>query len=69
MWDALLKVRNKDREALAEDLKTVYRAETEQEAKMALRRPQERWGHVYLKIVARWEAKAYALPAFFASPS
>ena len=50
--------------ALAQDLKAVYRAETEGEAKEALRRPRERWGTVYPRVVARWKTKAYALLAF-----
>lgn len=66
--EALNKARNKDREALAEDLKAVYQAETEQEAKEALRRLRERWGTVYPRVVARWEGKAYALLAFLRHP-
>ena len=62
--DALNKVRKKDREALAEDLKKIYRAETEEEAKEAMGSLRERWGGIYPKIVERWETKAYALLAF-----
>ena len=39
--EALNGARNKDREALAQDLRCVYRAEREEEA---LRRMRERWG-------------------------
>jgi len=66
--DALNKVRKKDREALAADLKGIYRAESEEEAKEALRRLRERWGGIYPKIVERWETKAYALLAFLRHP-
>ncbi|MEM1684372.1 MAG: transposase, partial [Nanopusillaceae archaeon] len=66
--DALKQARKKDREALAEDLKCVYRAETEDEAKEALKKLRERWGTDYPRIVARWEAKAYALLAFLRHP-
>ncbi|MEM1684381.1 MAG: transposase, partial [Nanopusillaceae archaeon] len=66
--DALKQARKKDREALAEDLRVVYRAETEEEAKEALKRLRERWGTVYPRIVARWENKAYALLAFLRYP-
>lgn len=68
MRDALNKARKKDREALAEDLKAVYRAETEGEAKEALRKLRERWGSLYPRVVARWETKAYALLAFLKHP-
>mgnify|MGYP000107575360 CR=1 FL=1 len=66
--DALNKVRKKDREALAEALKKIYRAETEEEAKEALGSLRERWSGVYPRIVERWETKAYALLAFLRHP-
>jgi putative transposase len=50
--DALNKARKKDREALAEDLKKIYRAETQEEAEEALRNLRERWGGIYPKIVS-----------------
>ena len=61
---ALNKARKKDREALAEDLKRICRAERREEAEEALRNLRERWGTVYPKIVEHWETKAYALLAF-----
>ncbi|MBC7318265.1 IS256 family transposase [Candidatus Bipolaricaulota bacterium] len=66
--EALNKARKADREALAEDLKRVYRAETEEEARKALQKLRERWGVIYPKIVERFEAKAYALLAFLRHP-
>jgi transposase-like protein len=66
--DALNKSRKKDRDALAEDLKKIYRAESQKEAEEALRSLRERWGTVYPKIVERWETKAYALLAFLRHP-
>jgi transposase-like protein len=66
--DALNKARKKDREALAEALKKIYRAESQEEAEEALRNLRERWGTVYPKIVERWETKAYALLAFLRHP-
>lgn len=66
--DALNKARKKDREALAEALKKIYRAETQKEAEEALWSLRERWGKVYPKIVERWETKAYALLAFLHHP-
>jgi transposase-like protein len=44
---ALNKARKKDREALAEDLKRICRAETQEETEEALRNLRERWGTVY----------------------
>ena len=66
--DALNKVRKKDREAVAEALKKIYRAETEEEAREALGSLRERWSGVYPRIVERWETKAYALLAFLRHP-
>jgi transposase-like protein len=51
--DALNKARKKDREALAEDLKKIYRAESREEAEEALRNLRGQWGTVYPKIVER----------------
>ncbi len=62
------KSRKKDRDALAEDLKEISRAESQKEAEEALRSLRERWGTVYPKIVKRWETKAYALLAFLRHP-
>jgi transposase-like protein len=45
--DALNNVRKRDREALAEALKKIYWAETQEEAEEALRNLRERWGTVY----------------------
>ena len=53
---------------LAEDLKKIYQAESQEEAKEALRSLRERWGGAYPKIVERWETKAYALLAFLRHP-
>ena len=66
--DALNKVRKRDRKALAEALKKIYRAESREEAEEALQNLRERWGTVYPKIVERWETKAYALLAFLCHP-
>jgi len=66
--DALNNVRKRDREALAEALKKIYWAETQEKAEEALRNLRERWGTVYPKIVERWETRAYALLAFLRHP-
>ncbi|MEM2002281.1 MAG: transposase [Candidatus Methanomethylicaceae archaeon] len=66
--NALSQARKKDRKALAEDLKYVYRAETEGEVKEALKRLRERFETCFPRIVARWETRAYALLAFLRHP-
>ncbi len=66
--NTLYKGRRTDREASAQDLKAVYQAETEEEAKEALRKLRERWGAVYPRVVAHWENRAYALLAFLRHP-
>jgi len=53
---------------VAEALKKIYRAETEEEAREALGSLRERWSGVYPRIVERWETKAYALLAFLRHP-
>ena len=68
MQDTLNKARKRDREALAEALKKIYRTETEQEAEETLRNLRERWGTAYSKIVEWWKNKAYALLTFLHYP-
>ncbi|MEM2002761.1 MAG: transposase [Candidatus Methanomethylicaceae archaeon] len=58
----------KDRGALAKDLKAVYQAAMEGEADEVLKKLRERWGIAYLRMVACWEAKAYALLTFIRYP-
>uniref|UniRef100_A0A7C2P0I6 Mutator family transposase n=1 Tax=candidate division WOR-3 bacterium TaxID=2052148 RepID=A0A7C2P0I6_UNCW3 len=55
--NALNKSRKKDREALAEDLKKIYRAESREKAEEALRSLRE-----------RWETKTYDLLEFLRHP-
>jgi transposase-like protein len=45
----------------AEDLRKIYRADTEESAKEGILRLKERWGKIYPKVVKKWEDKAYAL--------
>ena len=52
--DTLAKVRKKDREALAQDLKAVYRADTVKQAHRALRALEEKWAGKYPELVAKW---------------
>ena len=52
--DTLAKVRKKDREALAQDLKAIYRADTIKQAHRALRALEEKWAGKYPELVAKW---------------
>jgi len=56
------------RDALAEDLKKIYWAESLEEAVEVLRNLRERWRTVYPKIVKRWKTRVYALLAFLRHP-
>ena len=66
--DTLAKVRKKDREALAQDLKAVYRADTVKQAHRALRALEEKWAGEYPKLVAKWLDKSHALLEFLNHP-
>jgi transposase-like protein len=62
--DSLNKVRVKDRVLIAEDLRRIYRAESEKSAKEGILKLRERWRRIYAKVVKKWEEKAYALLTF-----
>jgi len=49
VYEAPKKTREKDQEALAEDLKKIFWAESREEAEEALRSWRERWGGIYPK--------------------
>ena len=62
--DTLAKVRKKDREEMAQDLKAVYRADTVKQAHRALRALEEKWAGKYPELVAKWLDKGHALLEF-----
>jgi len=66
--DSLSKVRKSDREALAQDLKAVYQADTLAQAQKALRELEEKWTRKYPDLVAKWVSKSYALLEFLNHP-
>ncbi len=66
--DTLAKVRKKDRDVLAQDLKAIYRADTIEQARQALRALEEKWVGKYPKLVAKWVEKSYALLEFLEHP-
>lgn len=51
-------MRRQDREAVAQALRAVYRAETRKEAERALKSLRSRWSGQYPKVVEKWEKKA-----------
>jgi len=65
---SLAQVRKQDREALAQDLKAIYRADTIEEAQEALGELEVRWGGKYPELVAKWVEKSYALLEFLNHP-
>jgi putative transposase len=66
--DALAKVRRVDREALAQDLKRIYGADTLEGAREALGAFERAWARKYPKIVAKWTEKSHALLEFLDHP-
>jgi len=65
---SLAQVRKQDREAVAQDLKAIYRADTIEQAQEALGELEARWGGKYPKLVAKWVDKSYALLEFLNHP-
>jgi len=66
--DALAKVRKANREAMTQDLKRIYRADTLEQAHEALEAFKRVWAQKYPKIVAKWTQKSYALLEFLNHP-
>ena len=65
---SLAQVRKQDREAVAQDLKAIYEADTIEQAHEALKRLEERWTSRYPDMVAKWLKKSYALLEFLNHP-
>lgn len=61
-------IRNKDRKEVLGDLKSVYRAETEKEAKMALQEFLDRHGKRYSKLTGIFERAEKSLFNFYKFP-
>ncbi|SFN05375.1 transposase [Thermodesulforhabdus norvegica] len=59
---SLKKVRKKDREAVAESLKAIYRASNREKARQALIELKEKWGKMYPEVVKRWEESLIISP-------
>ncbi len=65
----MAKVRKKDREALAQDLKAIYSADiVNKQAHRTLRALEEKWAGKYPKLVAKWLDKNHALLEFLNHP-
>lgn len=58
----------KERKAVAADLKPIYRAATEPQARLELERFKEKWGEKYQPIVNLWENNWDRLTPYFAFP-
>ncbi len=65
---SLRKVRNKDRERVAESLKGIYRAGDREEAREGLMKFKERWGRIYPEVVRKWEENFNELTTFMGYP-
>lgn len=61
-------MRKTDREALACDLKAIYRADTIDQAQGPLQALEEKWGGKYPELAAKWLEKSYALLEFLNHP-
>lgn len=66
--NTLNKVRSKDRKEVAEDLKSIYRASTKEDAKEAFNKFKEKWSRKYPNIVKSWEMELYRLLTFLKYP-
>jgi len=65
---SLNKARRRDREALAEVLKRIYRASNKEEAREALLELKEVWGRKYPGVVRKWEENFQDLVTFMDYP-
>ncbi len=66
--NSVKQVRKRDREGMAQSLKSIYRAETVSEAEEGLVKLRDSWGRKYPKVVEKWEKKAQALLTFLKHP-
>lgn len=66
--NTLNKVRSKDRKEVAEDLKSIYRASTKEDAKEVFNKFKEKWSRKYPNIVKSWEMELYRLLTFLKYP-
>jgi transposase-like protein len=67
--NTLNRVRVKDREAVAEDLKAIYHSFSQKEALAQFESFKEKWGHRYPKEVESWENTLPTLITFLKYPS
>ncbi|MCM3760429.1 IS256 family transposase [Alkalihalobacillus oceani] len=67
--NALNAVRKKDQSAVAEDLKPIYKANTQEEAKEKFRAFKDTWQKKYPKVVKSWEQDLDVLLTFLTYPS
>ncbi len=65
--NSIKKVRKTDREAVAEDLKKIYKAKTREEARKALQAFKSKWKK-YPEVVRKWEENFNVLTTFMEYP-
>ena len=65
--NSLKKVRKTDREAVAEDLKKIYKAKTKEEARKALQAFKNKWKK-YPEVARKWEENFNVLTTFMDYP-
>lgn len=58
----------KERKGLATDMKTVYAASTEEEAKVQMDRFEQKWQSIYPHVIKSWRTNWDTLTAFFRYP-
>lgn len=68
MRNTLSKVRSRDKKAVAEDLREVYRVDSIKEAKKNLEAVREKWGKKYSRLLDSWEENLENLLAHLAFP-
>jgi putative transposase len=65
---SLKKVRKRNREAVAESLKAIYRASSREEARKALLELKAQWAKTYPEVVEKWEENFNNLTTFMQYP-
>jgi putative transposase len=66
--NSLNKVRAKDKEEVAKDLKTIYRVTVKDEALRNFEKFEEKWKSKYPRIVKSWKQELYKLTTFLKYP-
>ena len=68
MRSTLNKVRSRDKKAMAEDLRDIYRVDSIEEARRNLEAVREKWDKSYKRLLDSWESNLESLMAHLAFP-